>query len=100
MVLCSLFAHHLPQPVLVRFMRWLDARAERGWLISDLHRHPVPWAVVWAGVLYLITSWLWLLLIVPGFIAWGLISLWFLYRIVKGMARMNAGRAMEASNVL
>ena len=49
-VLCSLFAHHLPHPVLVRFLRWLDARAERGWLISDLHRHPVPWAVVWAGV--------------------------------------------------
>jgi 2-polyprenyl-3-methyl-5-hydroxy-6-metoxy-1,4-benzoquinol methylase len=49
-VLCSLFAHHLPHPVLVRFLRWLDARAGRGWLISDLHRHPVPWAVVWAGV--------------------------------------------------
>jgi SAM-dependent methyltransferase len=49
-VLCSLFAHHLPDPVLVRFLRWLDARAERGWLVSDLHRHPVPWAVVWAGV--------------------------------------------------
>lgn len=57
-------------------------------------------SVVWAGVLYLLTSWLWLLLFVPGFIAWGLISLWFLYRIVKGMARMNAGRAMEASNVV
>lgn len=49
-VLCSLFAHHLPHPVLVRFLRWLDARAGRGWLISDLHRHPVPWAFVWAGV--------------------------------------------------
>ncbi|GAA0582240.1 class I SAM-dependent methyltransferase [Craurococcus roseus] len=49
-VLCSLFAHHLPDPVLVRFLRWMDARATRGWLISDLHRHPVPWAFVWAGV--------------------------------------------------
>ena len=49
-VLCSLFAHHLPHPVLVRFLRWLDARAGRGWLISDLHRHPIPWATVWAGV--------------------------------------------------
>ena len=49
-VLCSLFAHHLPDPALVRFLRWLDARAERGWLISDLHRHPIPWATVWAGV--------------------------------------------------
>ena len=57
-------------------------------------------SVLWAGVLYVLTSWLWLLFLVPGWIAWGLISLWFLYRIVKGMVRMNAGRAMEASNVL
>ncbi|MET0936170.1 MAG: hypothetical protein ABWX83_09280 [Luteibacter sp.] len=53
-------------------------------------------SVLWAGVLYLVTSWLWLLLVVPGWIAWGLISLWFLYRIVKGMVRMNAGRTVES----
>jgi uncharacterized membrane protein len=52
-------------------------------------------SVLWAGVLYLLTSWLWLLFIVPGWIAWGLISIWFLYRIVKGMMRMNAGLAVE-----
>ncbi|WP_038209577.1 DUF4870 family protein [Xenophilus azovorans] len=52
-------------------------------------------SVLWAGVLYLLTSWLWLLLLVPGWIAWSLISLWFLYRIVKGMVRMSAGRAMD-----
>ena len=49
-VVCSLFTHHLFGPVLVDFLRWIDARAVRGWLISDLHRHPVPWAFVWAGV--------------------------------------------------
>ena len=54
-------------------------------------------SVIWAGILYLLTSWLWLLLIVPGWIAWGLISIWFLYRIVKGMVRMNAGRSVEAA---
>lgn len=54
-------------------------------------------SVVWAGVLYLLTSWLWLLFIVPGWIAWGLISIWFLYRIVKGMVRMNAGRSVETA---
>ena len=53
-------------------------------------------SVLWAGLLYLLTSWLWLLLFVPGWIAWALISLWFLYRIVKGMVRMNAGRPMES----
>jgi uncharacterized membrane protein len=50
--------------------------------------------VLWAGVLYLVTLPLWLLLLVPGMIAWAIISIWFLYRIVKGMARMNAGQAM------
>jgi uncharacterized membrane protein len=53
-------------------------------------------SVLWAGVLYLLTSWLWLVFILPGWIAWGLISLWFLYRIVKGMVRMNASRAVDA----
>lgn len=50
LVICSHFAHHLPDPALVRFLRWLEARARLGWLISDLHRHPVPYAAVWAAV--------------------------------------------------
>ena len=54
-------------------------------------------SVIWAGILYLLTSWLWLLFIVPGWIAWGLISIWFLYRIVKGMVRMNANRSVDAT---
>lgn len=48
-----------------------------------------------AGVLYLVTIPLWLLLVVPGMVAWWVISFWFLYRIIKGMVRMNAGQAME-----
>jgi len=56
--------------------------------------------VLWAGVLYLVTAPLWLLLLAPGWIAWVLISLWFLYRIVKGMVRMNAGQPMEPANVV
>ena len=57
-------------------------------------------SVLWAGVLYVVTAWLWLLFVVPGWIAWGLISLWFLYRIVKGMVRMNASRPMEPADVV
>lgn len=49
-------------------------------------------SVIWAGVLYLVTAPLFLLLYVPGAIAWGIISIWFLYRIVKGMVAMNASR--------
>lgn len=49
-------------------------------------------SVLWAGILYVITIPLWLLFIVPGWIAWGLISIWFLYRIVRGMVAMNASQ--------
>lgn len=51
-------------------------------------------SVLWAGVLYVVTIPLWLLLLLPGMIAWAVISIWFLYRVVKGMARMNASQPM------
>lgn len=53
-------------------------------------------SVIWAGVLYVVTAPLWLLLIAPGWIAWGLISLWFLYRIVRGMLAMSKNEAVDA----
>ncbi|HPR44233.1 hypothetical protein [Ottowia sp.] len=53
-------------------------------------------SVLWAGVLYVITLPLFLLLYLPGAIAWAVISIWFLYRIVKGMVRMNADRPVDA----
>jgi uncharacterized membrane protein len=51
-------------------------------------------SVVWAGVLYLLTAPLWLLFIAPGWAAWGLISLWFLYRVVRGWINLNNRQAM------
>ena len=51
--------------------------------------------MLWAGFLYLVTAPLWFLLVLPGWIAWTLISIWFLYRIVLGMVRMNADRAVQ-----
>ena len=53
--------------------------------------------VIIAAVLYLVTAPLWFLFIVPGWIAWLVISIWFLYRIVTGMVRMNKGLPMEFS---
>jgi uncharacterized membrane protein len=50
--------------------------------------------LIWAGLLYVITIPLWLLFVLPGMLAWTLISIWFLYRIVKGMVRMNASQAL------
>jgi Predicted membrane protein len=53
-------------------------------------------SVIWAGVLYVLTSPLWLAFLLPGMIAWGLISLWFLYRIIRGMLSMSKGQAVDA----
>ena len=53
-------------------------------------------SVLWAGFWYVLTAPLWLLFALPGWIAWVVISIWFLYRIVKGMVRMNAGQAVDA----
>jgi uncharacterized membrane protein len=52
--------------------------------------------VLWAAGLYLVTAPLWLLLFVPGWIAWGVISIWFLYRIVRGWMNLNANLPMPS----
>ena len=51
-------------------------------------------SVVIAGLLYLLTAPLFILLYVPGAIAWALISIWFLYRIVRGMLALNNSQAV------
>lgn len=51
-------------------------------------------SVITAGLLYVVTIPLWLLLVLPGFIAWGLISIWFLYRVIRGMVNLNDNQAM------
>jgi uncharacterized membrane protein len=51
--------------------------------------------VMIAAILYLLTTPLWFVFLIPGWMAWFLISAWFFYRIVKGMVRMNRGLAME-----
>ncbi len=50
--------------------------------------------VVIAGVLYLLTAPLWLLFVAPGWIAWTGVSLWFLYRVVRGWMNLNGNRPM------
>lgn len=51
-------------------------------------------SVIWAAILYLVTLPLWFLFVLPGWVAWLLISIWFLYRIVKGMVAMNASQPL------
>ncbi len=51
--------------------------------------------VVAALVAYVVTMPLWLFFLLPGYVAWTLVSAWFLYRIIKGLVRLNAGQPME-----
>jgi 2-polyprenyl-3-methyl-5-hydroxy-6-metoxy-1,4-benzoquinol methylase len=42
-IVTSQFTHHLTDEQLLAFLRWLEAEARRGWHITDLHRHPIPY---------------------------------------------------------
>jgi trans-aconitate methyltransferase len=37
-IISALFTHHLDQPTLARFLRWMQATARRGWFVNDLRR--------------------------------------------------------------
>jgi hypothetical protein len=43
-VTSSLFTHHLKHEMIVAFLDFMEARAEIGWFVNDLHRHPVAYA--------------------------------------------------------
>jgi SAM-dependent methyltransferase len=45
LVISALFAHHLDDAELVRFLGWMESRARLGWLINDLHRHALAYRV-------------------------------------------------------
>ena len=51
-------------------------------------------SVLWAGGLYLVTAPLWILFLIPGWIAWTAISIWFLYRIARGWLALKERRAL------
>ena len=53
-------------------------------------------SVIWAGVLYLVTFPFFLLGLFLFNPAWILISIWFLYRIVRGMLAMSKNQAVDA----
>jgi SAM-dependent methyltransferase len=45
-IISSLFTHHLTDNQVVKFLRWMDQHATRGWFINDLHRHPLPFFLI------------------------------------------------------
>ncbi len=38
-IVSSQFTHHLADQELVRFIRWQEEHARKGWFVADLHRH-------------------------------------------------------------
>ncbi len=40
------------------------------------------------------TSPLYLLLVLPGLLAWGVVSIWFLYRVLRGFLALRDGKPM------
>ena len=84
-------------PVLLIVALTIDL-VKRSEAVGTWHASHFSWrirTVIIAALLYAVTAPLWFLFILPGWIAWCLISIWFLYRIVTGMVRMNKGLAME-----
>ncbi len=47
-----------------------------------------------ALIAFVVTFPLWLVFVIPGWIAWTLIGLWYLYRCLRGWINFSDGRAM------
>ncbi len=43
-VISSLVAHHMSEPELLAFLRFMEAEARCGWFVNDLHRHGFAYA--------------------------------------------------------
>ncbi len=85
--------------VLLLLVAFIIDVVKRGDAVGTWQESHFSWrirTVLWAGGLYLVTAPLWLLLVAPGWIAWTLISIWFLYRVVRGWMNLNGNRAMPA----
>jgi len=86
-----------PALLIVALVLDLVKRAEA---VGTWHASHFRWrirTVLFAAALYLVTLPLWFLFLLPGWLAWLGISVWFLYRIVRGMVNMNKGLPMEFS---
>ena len=80
--------------LIVAFVLDLVKRADAEGTWQESHFRWRIRTVLWASGLYVLTSPLWLLLLAPGWIAWGLVSIWFLYRVVRGWLNLNRNQSM------
>jgi uncharacterized membrane protein len=80
--------------LLIAFFIDMNKRDEARGSWQDAHFSWRIRTVLWAGGLYLVTAPLWLLFLLPGWIAWACISIWFLYRIVRGWLNLSSNTPM------
>ena len=74
--------------VIALIVNYIKREDETDALYVDHHNYMIKtfwWTLLWLVVL----SPLWLLLVVPGFVAYGIIWLWYLYRCIRGWLRFN-----------
>lgn len=45
LICSSLLTHHLTEPIIVRFLAWMEATATRGWFVNDLCRERTPYVL-------------------------------------------------------
>jgi uncharacterized membrane protein len=77
--------------VVALVLDWVNRDRAAGTWHASHFRWRIRTVLIAAG-LYLATAPLWALFLVPGWIAWTAISIWFLYRIVTGFMAMNKGQ--------
>jgi len=75
LIVSSLFAHHLDDAEVTRFLAWMEAAAALGWFVNDLHRHPVSYY---------------------GFVAWSRLARW--HRFVRHDGPVSIRRAFVAAD--
>lgn len=74
--------------VIAVIVNYLKREDEVDALYIDHHNYMIRtfwWTLMWLAVL----SPLWLLLVLPGAIAYGIVWLWYLYRCIRGWVRFN-----------
>ena len=80
--------------LLVAFILDLVKRGDAQGTWQESHFNWRIRSVIWAGILYLVTIPLWVLFVLPGWVAWAAISIWFLYRVVRGWLALSDRRPM------
>ena len=70
-------------------------RADKADRLYEAHHNYMIRTFWWTLLWLVLTSPLFALLIVPGYIAWTLIGAWYIYRFLRGWLRFNDNRFPE-----